>query len=603
MTNKPEAHQIESVESLNQQIVDNQVPNAQPYPMDELMSAANDAGNTNAPNDPKQSQDGAENQLILDLGKFRLYPYGLYAWIKSKAENSSGSFERVGNYIMPVGKTNLDGVSCLLLEFSDSNDSKIDFMLECGELADTRGLAKRLLNAGYKMDFYYQRQLQTYLNEFNPDTNITPAKQIGWCNGCYVLPDRVIGDNDNIRYYGNLDGTRFASRGTLLQWQESVAKPCTGFDMLEIALYAGFSSMLVPFVNFGYGLHLNGKSSGGKTTALRVASSIFGNPKDYMSKWNSTHNGIEFYGYNSNHALCVMDEINEAAKTTLDSIYMLIDGRGKTRAVSRTSGVEQAKPKTWQTVALSSGEVSIQDMALHFGKNLKAGESVRMLDIEVSHICKDKAHADLLIENSGLFHGTANTAFIEYIQCHKIDVLARFKEACQQLTGQCEGLHSQASRVAQYFALMRVAGDLAIEAGILPSEFKPTYYTTNQFKHWYKDNRNSKEKQQILSALAQAVADPQRFVPNCIETRITPFYIGFYDAFDNWYIVPSMANNRLWKPLQIDTRLAKDVLEREGYMSKPIHQPRQQFNGNTQQKIPRLNKQKVDELANSEAEK
>src|SRR6185437_7551519 len=174
-------------------------------------------------------------------------------------------------------------------------------------------------------------------------------------------------------YYGNLDADRFKQCGTLEEWSQNVAMPCAGSEILEISLYAGFSSMLVDFVGFGFGLHYSGSSSTGKTTALRVASSIFGRPSGYMHKWNATHNGMEFIGYNSNNVLCAIDEVNEAAKSTLDSIYMLVDGMGKSRANSRSNGVSQAKVKTWCTVILSSGETSIEDLAMQFGKNLKAG--------------------------------------------------------------------------------------------------------------------------------------------------------------------------------------------------------------------------------------
>ena len=318
-----------------------------------------------------------------------------------------------------------------------------------------------------------------------------------------------------------------------------------------------------------------------------------------MHKWNATHNGMEFIGYNSNHAICAIDEVNEAAKTTLDSIYMLVDGMGKARATSRTNGVGQAKVKTWCTVALSSGEVSIEEIAMQYGKNLKAGEAVRMLDIEVGQVCRDKAHADLLIVNSAKYYGTATIAFIEYIQANKIDVLARFNNAYQHLIKQYADLHGQASRVAKYFALMRVAGDLAIEAGILPSEFKPNYYTTKQFNQWYKDNGNSKEKQQILTALAQAVSDPLRFILNSPDSKVTSHYIGFYDDY-NWYLVPNLANQRLWIPKGIKPKLAKALLELDGYITLPVHQPVQYFHNKAQRKLPRLNKSKIDQMADSE---
>jgi putative DNA primase/helicase len=70
MTNKPNAqqNQIDAIESLNQQIIDNDVPNAQPYPIEELMRAANDAGNSNIYKLVKQSQEQAKNPIPATIG-------------------------------------------------------------------------------------------------------------------------------------------------------------------------------------------------------------------------------------------------------------------------------------------------------------------------------------------------------------------------------------------------------------------------------------------------------------------------------------------------------------------------------------------------------
>lgn len=538
-----------------------------------------------------EEQAPLNTDIIVDLENFKLYSTGLFVWIKSKDDNNAGEFKRIGNYILPVGKTNIDGISCLLLEFTDNNNCRVDFLLERGELADNRGLIKRLLNSGYNMDLRYSKQLQEYLNEYQPESNIIATKQIGWLNNCYVLPDKIIGTNQNIRYYGSILNDRFVSKGNMKEWRDHVASLCQGQNILELSLYVGFSSLLMPFVDFGFGIHIHGKSSGGKTTALRVASSIFGNPKTYISKWNSTHNGMEFYGYNSNHALCALDEVNEAAKTTLDSIYMLIDGCGKTRAISRNGGVEQAKSKTWQTVALSTGEISIEDLALQYNKNLNAGEAVRMIDIEVSHVCKDKAHADLLIENTAKYHGTACIAFIEHIQSNNIDVTSQYKTAYIELTNQFPELHSQASRVAKYFALMRVAGDIAIGAGILPDTFKPKDYADAQFSAWYKNNHYDKEMAQVINRLINAIDDGDNYFVDIEESnKYKQNLIGVFDKH-NYYLISTLAASKLYKKISFNAE--RKILQNAGILSVRSVSKRIKFMGNEPRKVYEIMQDKL----------
>lgn len=571
-----------SKESLNRQIEKHNIPNVEPI-------------DTSTYNEFEQFEQMPDCDPLHNFAWVRVYKSGLFALVKSTDDKDNGMYKRIGNYIMPVGKTTFNGVSCLLLEFVNNSGNRTDIMIERGELADCRGLAKKLLNAGYNMDIYYSKQLQGFLNQYQPDSDIVATTQIGWVNDSYVLPNLIIGDNKNIRYYGSVVDGKFTRNGTLEQWRDNVAHHCVGYEMLELGLYSGFASLLMPFVDFGFGLHFHGDSSKGKTTILRVASSIFGRPKEYINKWNATHNGMEFIGYNSNHALCALDEVNEAGRSTLDSIYMLIDGRGKSRAISRTGGVEQAKPKTWQTVVLSTGEVSIEDLALQYGKNLKAGEAVRMIDIEVNQICKDKSHADTLIENSAKYYGIASIAFVEYLQAHKsIDVVSMYKQYYRELIEPFNELHGQASRVAKYFALLRVAGTLAIQAGILPNTFKPQYYTNNLFSSWLQSNSMDKETKEAINALIMAIDDRENWFSNNTlnyEMRI-PNKIGIFDGYD-YFLIPTLTANKLYKAKHFSKY--RDILVRAQIIPSTMQSVRDKST-KTPKKMYKADNCKIDEF-------
>ena len=58
MTNKLNSQQIKAMESLNQQIINNQIPNTKPYSINQDTAAQNDTGNTNASTTQKQLHDG-----------------------------------------------------------------------------------------------------------------------------------------------------------------------------------------------------------------------------------------------------------------------------------------------------------------------------------------------------------------------------------------------------------------------------------------------------------------------------------------------------------------------------------------------------------------
>ena len=501
--------------------------------------------NNNAPDNVKEDPvyQNAEKNIIEEKNSgFNLAENGLYGYIDNTKK-------RVGNYIKILGHGMVEGIDNLYLEFQ-TDYGMVNFALERGHLSDTRGLVKLLLNAGYKMNLEskYKTKLIEYLNNANVESEIIASKQIGWTHNSqsFVLANKVIG-NPGIRYFGSIDYKKFCSNGSLTNWKEQVSSNCADNPILELALYAGFSSMLVNFVDFGFGLHINGSSSSGKTTALKVASSIFGNPDLILGKWNATRNGLELAGYNSNHVICCLDEINEADKATLDSIYMLVDGIGKTRARYHNSNIREDKIKRWKTVLLSSGEVNIEDLALQCGKSLKAGESVRMLDISADNVCKDKNHADKLNENISCYYGTASIAFIEYIIKNKIDVKAQYKKNYDDITQHLTNIHQQASRVAKYFALMLTAGNLAIEASIIVDTCNPKETLIMLFNRWLGSNKLLGEAQKVIDTFINALDDQSFFVnKNDKDVKLPLKCIGFIEG-DEYFIFPSQMAGKLFK--------------------------------------------------------
>ncbi len=85
----------------------------------------------------------------------------------------------------------------------------------------------------------------------------------------------------------------YRTQGTLIEWQIHVAKHCVGNSRLILAVSSAFAAMLLHHAGMeSGGLHFVGESSIGKTTALRIAASVYGAP-DYLHRWRATTNGIE----------------------------------------------------------------------------------------------------------------------------------------------------------------------------------------------------------------------------------------------------------------------------------------------------------------------
>jgi putative DNA primase/helicase len=117
----------------------------------------------------------------------------------------------------------------------------------------------------------------------------------------YVLPSgETFGPPDNTGiilqtdHATKSDATR--ARGTLKEWQENVAALAIGNHRLGLFLAAAFVGPLLDITTEqSGGLHLHGGSQTGKTTALRVAASVWGlaDTSGQIRTWRATSNGME----------------------------------------------------------------------------------------------------------------------------------------------------------------------------------------------------------------------------------------------------------------------------------------------------------------------
>ncbi len=116
--------------------------------------------------------------------------------------------------------------------------------------------------------------------------------------------------------------------------------------------------------------------------------------------------------------LLVLDEIHQCDASVIgDTVYMLGNGTGKTRANNRGTVTKQAY--SWRLLFLSTGEKTLAQHMAEGGKELKAGMEVRMVGIpadagkglglfeELHCFAEADELADTLTSNAGRFYGTA----------------------------------------------------------------------------------------------------------------------------------------------------------------------------------------------------
>ncbi|MDA8482645.1 DUF927 domain-containing protein [Pseudomonas resinovorans] len=316
-----------------------------------------------------------------------------------------------------------------------------------------------------------------YLLEQAPSQTVTTTSFPGWHeSGAFVLPGRTIG-SDTVRYQGSASTQGlFSQRGELTQWQAQVAAKCAGNPVLTLAVGCALAGPLLNLVGvLGGGVHLIGDSSSGKSTAQLVGASVWGDPGVFVASWDMSKGGLEIEAASRNDTVLPLDEIKRVnPKVVQEMVYALANGQGKSTMDRNRNG----RPKlTWQVLALSSGERSLSDHAAMGGNPAHAGAELRMVDVNAgtrTYRAFDELHG---LADGGDFHreltlavgrhyGHLGPAFVECLLAG--DDRAGLVDDFDGIRARFSTDNAQAGRVADRFAVIALAGEMAIAYGLLP---------------------------------------------------------------------------------------------------------------------------------------
>ena len=170
------------------------------------------------------------------------------------------------------------------------------------------------------------------------------------------------------------------SHGSEQKWREAAAEVRGMSITAKIVLAASFASVLLEPLNcLPFFVHLWGVDSGtGKTVALMVAASVWGDPAigAYVKTFDGTVVGMEKTAAFLNALPLCLDELQLArdcrGNTNFD-VYKLAQGVGRTRG-NRAGGVDLTP--TWHNCILTTGESPLT------GQTAGAGAVNRVIDIE-----------------------------------------------------------------------------------------------------------------------------------------------------------------------------------------------------------------------------
>lgn len=420
----------------------------------------------------------------------------------------------------------------LLVEFDDPDGEKKRWNIPARTMTGDFGkdvlgplVDMGLRLAGSRSGRNTRNDLQSYLQGFDSAQRARLVTRLGWHGNAFLLPEQQVGSHaEHLHFYeAGAQLPPISQSGSLEQWQQQIGALCVGNHRLAFVVSVAFAGPLLHLLGHeSGGFHLYGDSSGGKTTHLQVAASIYGGPR-LVRSWRSTDNALESIAAAHSDGLLVLDEIGMCDPRIIgETVYMLGNGTGKARANDR--GQAGRVVQEWRLLFLSTGEKTLAQHMAEVNKELKAGMEVRMLAVPAD-ACKgmgmfdslcgfeDAASlSDALKARVSRYYGSPLIAFLEAL-CEPgklIAWVAILRRTLEQFIAHNvpASASGQVQRAALRFGLAAAAGELATALGVTGWQDGTAIMAARVCLHAWLGERGSAgnmESEAIMARLRQVI--------------------------------------------------------------------------------------------------
>lgn len=290
----------------------------------------------------------------------------------------------------------------------------------------------------------------------------------GWHGDTFVFGDqRYTPAGPETAYRGNTIDKKFDRVGKLDAWTDAL-RLVQGNTPLEIVVASAFAAPLVKLsCDYSVVLSIYSHQSGyHKTTAMRLAQAVWGNPDIAMSSLDDTVNSVTKKMGDLRHLPIYWDELKtkEQTERIVQVVFTATQGKGKQRLKSDASYAPVGEFRTLFAVASNHG---IAGPVIRSTEGTEAG-GIRVFELEAQtpQSTMGTNESNQMMIKLGDNYGVAGAVFADYIVRHKADCEAVVMQIWKQL--QIAHNFSQKERVWHGAMSTIIAGAyLANQAGLV----------------------------------------------------------------------------------------------------------------------------------------
>lgn len=344
--------------------------------------------------------------------------------------------------------------------------------IERSAAMDPRRLQK-LADYGFPASTENASAVVRYLQSFEAENvALIPHRgtvtRMGWTAAhTFQLGEQSIGDNNVLVAEGGLSDMAqgWQPKGDWAEWRRVISRHLRDRPQVQLGIYAAAVAPLLRVLDVdGFVIDWSGATSRGKTSALRVAASTWGDPDRLVGSWGTASVVGPQESAAFLHSLpLILDDTKQVGHRSDIVARMLYDLPGGRERLRGQAGGGLRKVKTWRTVMLSTGEKAVTD----FSED--AGARARSLCIRGAPFGKDctanRKATEELVATVRANHGHLGIRLIRYL-VEEADhgalrqVYADLRDSYAESAG-----GSVSRRLAASVAAIHLAGQLCHDLG------------------------------------------------------------------------------------------------------------------------------------------